>query len=308
VKTRRAICFDGGGICGLLSLVIFERLLSHRPSLLAEVDLYAGTSTGGIISLGLAGGVPAERLHKLYHEKGAAIFKRDWLHLLGLLGAKYRNSGLRHELEELFGDRTLGDLDKLVLVPAFDLRGNGGSWKGWHPKFFSNWNKGDEDFEAGVVDVAMATSAAPTYFPSWGHFADGGMTRNNPSTSAMSLLLNPRAAGYRPRREDLRVLSIGTGAPVRRVKRANMGWGALQWMTKGDLLDIFMYGSNETATYDCKSILQDNYCRINPQFDPGVLPEMDQWKRAGELVKLGEGCDIEGVLQWLDQRWGKPGE
>ena len=75
----RILSFDGGGIRGLLSLVVLERLDAEVPGWLDSVDLLAGTSTGGTIALGLAHGVPVPTLRALYEDKGPKIFDDSWL-------------------------------------------------------------------------------------------------------------------------------------------------------------------------------------------------------------------------------------
>lgn len=91
----RILTFDGGGILGIFSARILHHLLNAYPNLLNNTDLIAGTSTGGIISLGLASGMSPDQLVALYQTNGQAIFDRSWLHniadLGGLSGAQYDN-------------------------------------------------------------------------------------------------------------------------------------------------------------------------------------------------------------------------
>jgi patatin-like phospholipase/acyl hydrolase len=298
---KRILSFDGGGICGLLSLVILERLLSDSPDMLDDVDLYAGTSTGGIIALGLADGMNVGTLRKLYETQGNRIFRRDWITPLGIGGAKYKNDGLKDLLEELFGERKLGALRKKVLVPAFALYGHEDGKPMWKPKFFTNWKEDDPDCESLVRDVATATSAAPTYFPSYNGYVDGGVVANNPSASAMSMMLNPKAVGRRMNRREIRVLSIGTGSTSESIQKNNVNWGILQWGTH--IIDIFMQGVGDVPTYMCQALLQEHFCRINPIYDPGKLPALDGWKRADELVALGESVDLTDTIKWVNTQW-----
>ncbi|RMF65346.1 MAG: hypothetical protein D6746_00605, partial [Bacteroidetes bacterium] len=168
----RILSLDGGGIRGLLSAVVLEQLDAACPGWRDRIDLIAGTSTGGILALGLAFGLTPTDLRVLYYDKGGDIFHDtllDDLHDLGrAIGAEYDNRYLRRELERIFGDTPLGKLRKKVLIPAFDLDNEDPDpeKRTWKPKFFHNFGGRDSDADVRVVDVALYTSAAPTYFPS----------------------------------------------------------------------------------------------------------------------------------------------
>jgi patatin-like phospholipase/acyl hydrolase len=300
---KRIISFDGGGICGLLSLVVLERLLSEYPDLLDDVDLYAGTSTGGIISLGLADGLDVVTLRKMYETQGHRIFKRDWWSPLGITGAKYTNKGLKALMAEIFGARKLGGLKGKVLVPVFALYGHEGGKPMWRPKFFTNWQDEDPDCAFSVLDVAMATSAAPTYFPSYNGYVDGGVVANNPAAAAMSMMLNPKVVGRRLNRRELRVLSIGTGTTAESIQKNNVNWGIMQWGSH--IIDIFMQGVADVPTYACQALLQDNFHRVNSVYDKGKLPAMDEYKRVDELIALGEAMDLGPTEKWIEEHWFK---
>jgi patatin-like phospholipase/acyl hydrolase len=298
---KRVISFDGGGICGLLSLVVLERLMNDHPDLLEQVDLHAGTSTGGIIALGLANGMDATTLRKMYETQGKKIFKRDWWAPLGITGAKYVNTGLRDLLDEIFGARKLGGLKGKVLVPAFAMYGHEDGKPMWRPKFFNNWKDEDPDCEVLVRDVATMTSAAPTYFPSYNGYVDGGVIANNPCAAGMAMMLNPEVVGRRLNRRDIRVLSIGTGTASASIQRNNVNWGALQW--GGHIIDVFMQGVDDVPTYMCQSLLQDNFHRVNSVYDKDKLPEMDEYERVDELIALGEVMDLGPTKKWIETHW-----
>ena len=119
------LAIDGGGIRGLLSAILLERLEAAVPGFLSKIDLFAGTSTGGILALGLAAGVTPTQARALYEEKGPEVFAEnlfDNVRDLGhAIGAQYGNSNLKRVLGEYFGDKTLGDLTRKVLISSFDL-------------------------------------------------------------------------------------------------------------------------------------------------------------------------------------------
>jgi predicted acylesterase/phospholipase RssA len=121
----RILSLDGGGIRGVLTAKLLERLEMAHPGFLSKVDLLAGTSTGGILALGLAVGLAPEEIGRLYEESGTKVFANslwDDIRDLGMLiGSDYSNEPLKQALLELMGEITLGDLQKRVLVSSFDL-------------------------------------------------------------------------------------------------------------------------------------------------------------------------------------------
>ena len=185
---------DGGGIRGLITVILLQRL-SERPGLagfLDRADLLAGTSTGGLIALAVASGMPLDRIRALYETKAEAIFKDsfvdDLVDLGKVRGADYSLEPLREELERLFGEAILGGLARRVLITAFDLDNEAPleSERTWKPKLFHNFPGTDTDATARVQDVALYTSAAPTYFPSADGYIDGGVFAPNPSMCALA--------------------------------------------------------------------------------------------------------------------------
>ena len=187
----RILSFDGGGIRGVLTAVLLDRLLKAYPALLQDrpgtITMFAGTSTGGILALGMAAGLTPIQIRDLYVMNGKLIFDSSWtrdvVEIGGLSGSKYDNVNLKRILQETFGALRLKDLKARVLIASFRLDNQepDPSKRTWNPKFFHNFPGADSDGESLVVDVAMATSAAPTYFPSYGGYIDGGVTANNPS-------------------------------------------------------------------------------------------------------------------------------
>ena len=121
----KILSFDGGGIRGIVTLTLLQRLEQQVPGFISRADLYAGTSTGGIIALGLAAGKTIPALLDIYLKDGAKIFDDSWLkdivHLGDIVGARYDQGNLRKILKDQFGSMRLADLHKRVLVPSFDL-------------------------------------------------------------------------------------------------------------------------------------------------------------------------------------------
>jgi patatin-like phospholipase/acyl hydrolase len=304
----RIISFDGGGIKGLLSITLLERLHILRPNILDNATMYAGTSTGGIIAVCLAAGLPPAAIKALYLEKGEKIFKPNGWHAWGLLGPRFRNTGLRAELDIALGGRFLSDLKKRILIPSFDLdNAQEPPRRNWKPKFFSNFDPTDNDNNIYATEVCMRTSAAPTYFPSFQGYIDGGVCANNPSDCAVIEVLNTGerrfgvkgAPAEKVTLEDIALLSIGTGQSPKWVEGSELNWGAAHWGFK--LLDILMEGVGGVSHYRCKHLLGPRYCRLDP-----VLPEpidLADWKKADKLVEVAEEADLRGCLHWLDEHF-----
>lgn len=284
------ISFDGGGVRGVFSARLLQRVVRRYPELLAHTVLYAGTSTGGIIALGLAAGLGPSALVRLYQENAKAIFKRRLLG--GLWGAKYDPKPLRTILEEVHGDRRLGSLNAYVLIPTYDLDAPEtlGRPRTGKPKFFESVG----DAQAKVVDVALATSAAPTYFPAHHGFIDGGVIANNPAACAAA-----QARLWGAGREQLRVLSIGTGLSPSFIEGLANDWGLVQWAPRvpGLLVD----GPAGVMHTLCDQLLSEQYHRLD-----GTLPRniaLDDVDAVEELVALADAVDLEPTIRWLQRSW-----
>lgn len=187
----RILSIDGGGSKGIYSAM----LLHHVEKALGcpaheHFDLIAGTSTGGIIALASAYGIPARTTAQIYLKRSKDIFpdseskKRKFRQYFRR--AKYSPEGLRAVLTEHFHQSMIGDCKTHVLIPTFSLvTGNP-----WIIKKDHEGLPGRDDLMS-LVDAAMATSAAPTYFPvhtskdrEGSRFVDGGIFANNPSVLA----------------------------------------------------------------------------------------------------------------------------
>ena len=266
---KRILSIDGGGIRG----VIPARLLSHievsagKP--ISELfDLIVGTSTGGLIALGLTapgedGKTPkysAADLVSLYNRERKNIFPNslwDKLTSLGGIGDEvYDHEGLEGVLEDYFGVLELGQLINNVMVTSYDIRNR-------KPLFFKNWH---DDFKMiQVRHAARATSAAPTYFEpkkinidgKRRVLVDGGIFINSPGVSALA-----EARRIFPSEEDFFLLSIGTGEHTRSIthKKAKE-WGIAGWAKP--LLSCIFDGVSDAADYQLQLLLGDErYARI----------------------------------------------
>src|SRR5262249_51891310 len=121
----RIIALDGGGIRGVVTAVLLDRLQQRYANLLnptGSITLFAGTSTGGILALGLAADMTPAQMRDLYVVNGKSIFDATWLRDIadvgGIAGAKYDNTNLKAVLGQTFAGATLGSLKHRVLISS----------------------------------------------------------------------------------------------------------------------------------------------------------------------------------------------
>lgn len=270
---KRVVSFDGGGMRGLASAHVGAAIESKSGPLAERADLLAGTSTGGIIALGLAKGLPAAGLVDLYRQNGARIFSRSVEHELATLGGadgpKYTDEGIHAVLYEFFGNSMLSEAKTDVLVTSYDAATD-------TARFFKSWTL--EDAATHMATAARATSAAPTYFdplhlmwPTTGDpsklFAelliDGGVCANNPAACAWA-----DAVKLWPG-EEITVISIGTGNTSKPFDPT--GWGIAQWARS--LVDAFMGGASAVVDYQMRALCP-RYYRVQVDV-PSSCPGMD---------------------------------
>ena len=304
MSSYHILALDGGGIRGLLTVILLERLEEAHPGFLAQVDLFAGTSTGAVLALGFAAGFSSTEGKRLYEEKAAFVFAdslRDDIRDLGYtVGAQYSNDNLRQALTEQFGRQTLGDLPKKVLIPTFDLDNEAvgpGAIRTWKPKFFHNYTGPDSDGDQHVVDVALRTTAAPVLFPIYQSYIDGGVIANNPSMCALAQAIDQDTGGQRL--EDITLLSVSTGLNPRFLDVGTADWGWAQWAVDLRIIGVMLEGNVGLADYQCRRILGDRYHRLDP-----VLPEasgIDDVSQIPQLKEIAMQTDLTGTIAWLEK-------
>ena len=306
----RILSLDGGGIRGLISVILLQRL-SNEPGLagwLDSVDLVAGTSTGGLLALGLAAGLDLQTLRDLYENRGRSIFDDSWLDDLvdlgQIMGAEYGNRNLTRELRRMLGDTTLRQLKKRVLITSFDLDNESPdpAKRTWKPKLFQNFPGPGNDGDMLAYKVGLYTSAAPTYFPTVDGYVDGGVYANNPSMCALTQSQDMRIQG-RPALSDVALLSVGTGTSLVYIEGKNLDWGQAQWVKP--LISLMLDGVAGIADYQCQQILGDQYYRLAPVFPPGVSMPLDavQPERIRAMVALAEQTDLKAASKWIRTQW-----
>jgi uncharacterized protein len=307
VAITRILAVDGGGVRGIIPAIVLQRLCAE-PGLdgwLDRTNLLAGTSTGGLIALILAAGIPVAELRRLYEEQADDVFRDslfDDIKDLGkLIGADYHVSNVEKVVHETLGDRTLADLHKRVLVAAFDLDNEDPTARTWKPKLFHNYPGPDSDGAALAYRVGTATAAAPTYFETYDGYIDGGVFATNPSMCAVTQTLDPRIGAERAELHEVRLLSLGTGHSLQHIEDPMHDWGYVQWIRP--LIDLMLDGVNGIADFQCRQLLGDHYCRLAPTFPPGKKIGQDAVGEIPYLRDFALALDLTDTADWLRANW-----
>lgn len=294
-KFFNIVSLDGGGIRGVVEACLLEQISSRFTHFLRDVDLLVGTSTGGIIALGLAAGHSPSFLREMYEKVPQNIFVGQDKNLKS---ATYKTDVLRAILEQQFGDLRLGDLEKTIAITAFylDDEAEEGS-RTWKAKIFHNCKGSDADLDVRVVDLALRTSAVPTYFPIIDGYIDGGVFATNPSMVALAQALDSR--GLNKELKNISLLSLGSGSFRKYIEGKALGWGLSDWAPH--LLDLLMNGSVEVVDFQCKQILREKYYRLNPKFSQHY--PLDDWQSTPALLEAAKNENIDSVVFWLEKNW-----
>ena len=290
----RVLSIDGGGIRGILPALVLAEIerLTGQPA--CELfDLVAGTSTGGIIALGIT--VPgdkgpagkerprwsAEQLADVYVNEGPKIFHRSLARTIwtidGLRMEKYAAGGLDAVLDRYMGDARLSQALTDVLITSYDIRAH-------EPLFFKNFqpreragrspqNGATTEAPASVdqpfidylmTEVVRATSAAPTYFepedlPAPPPAADEAAPPDYVLVDGGTFANNPAMCAYAEARRnhphaDVLIVSLGTGRLTKSISYDQAkGWGLARWARP--LLGVIMDGSSAAIDYQLDELL-----------------------------------------------------
>jgi patatin-like phospholipase/acyl hydrolase len=288
----RILSLDGGGIKGAFTASVMAGLEQDTGKAAADYfDLITGTSTGGIVALGLGLNLSAEQITEFYRTQGPVIFPAMSLvqRTQGLfrqfLGPKHSHDVLKASLQQVLGDRRLGESRCRLVIPTYDAAaGRIFLLKTAHHERFKY------DYRAFAVDVALATSAAPTYFQSSpfpehrdASYVDGGVWANCPAlvgvVEAVSFLNIPL--------DQIDILSIGTTSePFNISKHANSG--IVQWNV--GMINLMFYAQVEAARAQASLLTGGRLHRIDYISPPGEFTLDDaRPQKVQDLISLGRG-------------------
>lgn len=262
----QVLAIDGGGIRGIFSAAVLAQLEEDLGSPVVEhFDLVVGTSTGGIIALGLGSGRSAREILDFYVAERDRIFSSRWgiARARRLVVSKYRAAPLERAVREVFGDTRLGESQFPLVVPAYNLAENAVYlFKTPHHERLRR------DHRVPMWEIAMATSAAPTYFPAWRlrrdriRLIDGGVWANNPALVGVTEAVSMFGRSL----EVIRLLSIGTTESVcvraPRLDRA----GLLGWLRGSpNVVDVLLDAQSAGAFGQVEHLLgRANTVRLSP--------------------------------------------
>jgi len=216
------LSLDGGGLKGVFPAAVLANLERDLGVPIRDYfDLIVGTSTGGLIAIGLGLGLSPARMLEFYTESGPHIFpqgslKRALLNARQMVSTKLDPEPLYEAMRTIYGkDAKLGQSSKRLVLTSFDLNRN-------VPVLLKTSHAPNlkRDCKLFAWQVVAATSAAPTFFPAidfgMGRLVDGGVWAANPAMvgalEATEVLGVPR--------ENISVLSIearsalGEGSPL----------------------------------------------------------------------------------------------
>ena len=283
----RVLSIDGGGIRGIFPaafLADLEETYLRGQSVADYFDLIAGTSTGGIIALGLASGLRASELRDVYIRRGCEIFPapwtgiprivaRQWKSFCRLFRYRYNRAALTRVLEDVLGDRTFGRATSRLCIPSFDGRyGEVYIFKTPHHPDYVRDGKGR------MTKVAAATGAAPTYFrplQDGGYtFVDGGVWANNP----VMIALVDALTCFTVSRSGISILTLGCGDEPYVVGRSKLLFGGMfAWR---DVIGAAMKFQSQNALGQAGLLIgADRVVRIDVP-EMARLMELDDWRRA----------------------------
>lgn len=292
---RRILSIDGGGIRGVFPAAFLAGLEENLDAPIGKYfDLIAGTSTGGILAIGLAMGISASDLLKMYETNGPNIFGKNesgainylskmWNNIKRVRKSKYDSDPLRHAIRQAIGDRLIGEAGTRLLVPAWQPNARCGYvYKtAHHPRLRT-------DYKRPAIDAALATAAAPTYFPR--HISkdgiglvDGGVWANNPvgmaAVEAITVLNWPR--------ESISILSIGCLQETYYIPK-NSGIGDVGLKA----IKLFMDGQSFGAIGTAKLIVGDDHERKALYRVDHTVPEsifkLDDTSKIEDLIGIGK--------------------
>lgn len=337
-RPYRILCLDGGGVRGALTTVILTRICQHNPNFLKDIDFICGTSAGGILALMLASGYSAKECHEIYSYAAPHIFAHNPWRVINPSRARYSDKAKQELMQHYFGQRTMADLEMTCAAIAFRLDGRKSRThsffhrEGWRPAVFSNMPLAEglvaPDNDLLVWDAAMRTSAAPTYFPVFHGYTDGGVVANNPSILAVS-----KAMAHYPHvnTKNVAVLSIGAGSYPRHMnifQQVNeerdaplvidgqiggdfhgtsmrhqsllnhADWGVRQWLP--NLLDLLLDGESVTTEMVMHYLLAGNkmYHRLDPRLPKNFA--LDDVTLLQEIQDFAWTVDLTSTLDFVD--------
>lgn len=306
----KILSIDGGGIRGILPLFFLAKLEAMTGKRTYEMfDVIAGTSTGGMIAMALSV-ASAQEVLDLYMDYGEKIFMRNYKPY----GPKYSSKNRRAIFKNFFGERKLSEAKVPTIVTAWELNRD----KAYH--LYSKWPVehifSHEHLDMLMSDVALATSAAPTFFEAETvhpvhvngvcsedtfTFIDGGVFANNPSMIALTyaMTLYPNVE-----RNKIDLLSLGTGYHSMNLNGVKTKfWTRLRWLPP--LMHILLMGNGKSVDEELKRLMQRHYDRVSTRLQHADY-KLDRVGKNLRNLRLDAEIMVDENSHILE-RWAKKG-
>lgn len=279
----RVLSIDGGGIRGIIPALVLDYLETMTGRQVWEMfDMITGTSTGGLLALGLTKPHPdgdraqyaARDIAALYEDRGGKIFTARWQG--SLADEKYPTGPIETVLDEYFGEARLPDALTEVMITAYEVERR-------RPIVFKRRHARRDDYKRREHDlpmkqIARATSAAPTYFEptriemdgpqEYLALIDGGVFANNPALCGYVEALKLKAPG-----QKVVLLSLGTGELTHPLRYETIkDWGLLQWARQ--IVDVVFDGVSGNVEYILEHLADpgDRIERLQIRLDEHTAP------------------------------------
>ena len=304
---RKLLAMDGGGIRGVMTLEVLEKIESELQKRLGRgddfvladyFDYVAGTSTGAIIATCLSLGMRIDAIRKFYVESGPAMFDKTNL-LRRYFRNKFHDEKLAAKLREVISQQakaqgiapkpgetevTLGT-DALRTYLTLVLR-NATTDSPWpisnNPDAkYNDCTRPDCNLNLPLWQLVRASTAAPTYFPpevvNIGEhefiFVDGGVTMYNNPAFQLFLMATVKAfnLGWPTGEEQMLLVSIGTGAAA----------DANKDLTPEQMNLIYNASSLPSAFMFAAANEQDFLCRVFGKCLHGSMIDREVWDMQG---------------------------
>lgn len=277
------LVFDGGGARGVFTtrfLMELEKYLISNNKIQKQIQelftIFAGTSTGSIIAASCAFGYSAQYINDVIYsnENAKKIFSQSYSTILSPLHLRPTYSEVPRYIigKELFGEKTFENiLPNKLLISSYNVTTHTPVF--WNNICTTSVGGTSKNEVPKILDAMMASSAAPTIFPSYDingdAYIDGGIVSNSPGMITLEKLLEGFTAststgGSGGEQTKIKMISIGTCAQRKKItqEQAQIA-GGIGWLKDYDIIGLIMDSANQLSTAQLTE-----FAHINPdKFD-----------------------------------------
>jgi patatin-like phospholipase/acyl hydrolase len=283
---KKILSIDGGGMRGLISVLVLKEIEKKTNKNIGDMfDLITGTSTGGMITLGLTvtnnGKVQynCDNIKKMYIDDGTTIFQKNPFSLFGLLRPKYSKKGLKDISEKYFNHKLLKNTSTRVMINTFDI-------KKMQPVLFRSYKHKFKNIP--MKTILRATTAAPTFFEPVKYnnkvLIDGGVFANNP------LLIGLIEAQKLFNNEEILFISLGNSLTMEKYNYNNSSkWGLIEWIDP--IKDVLLDSTIKTDNYISTKLFNNmngQFYRLNNISNKNYPMDDTSNENINNLIEIGK--------------------